>query len=49
MEIGKILSLSEHTVNHYFTLSATKLGATNRTHAVAKAIKVGLIDLDEIN
>ena len=48
-EIATILSLSEHTVNHYFTIAANKLGATNRMHAMAKAIRMGLISFDEIN
>jgi len=47
-EIAKILGLSEHTVNHYFILASQKLGATNRSQAVAKAIKQGLVSLDEI-
>ena len=47
-EIAIILSLSEHTVNHYFTIAATKLGANNRTHATAKAIQQGIIRFDEI-
>jgi len=48
-EIAIILSLSEHTVNHYFSIAATKLKANNRTHAAAKAIRMGLISFDEIN
>ena len=48
-EIGTILSLSEHTVNHYFTLAGQKLGTNNRVHTVARAIKLGLIDLSELN
>lgn len=48
-EIGKILSLSEHTVNHYFNIICAKLQAVNRVHAVAMAIKMGLIGLDEIS
>lgn len=47
-EIAQILSLSEHTVNQYFTIVATKLNASNRTHAVAKAIQCGLLPLEEI-
>jgi len=48
-EIALILSLSEHTVNHYFVVAAAKLQANNRAHAIAKAIKLGIIGLDEIN
>ena len=48
-EIGTILSLSEHTVNHYFTLAGQKLGTNNRVHTVARAIKLGLIDPSELN
>jgi len=43
-EIATILSLSEHTVNHYLNRAAAKLGASNRTHAVAKAFRQKLID-----
>lgn len=43
-EIGIILDLSPHTVNHYLGSAARKLGATNRMHAVAKALRLGLID-----
>ena len=48
-EIGKLLSLSEHTVNHYFSLAGQKLGTQNRIHTVAKAIRLGLIDLSELS
>ncbi len=47
-EISRILSLSEHTVNHYIAAAVRKLDATNRPHAIAKAIKAKLIDVDEI-
>lgn len=43
-EIGKILSLSEHTVNHYLNSATRKTGAVNRTQAVAVAIRNGWID-----
>ena len=42
-EIADILGLSEHTVNHYLNRAAKKLGAGNRTHAVAKAMRRGWI------
>jgi LuxR family quorum sensing-dependent transcriptional regulator len=43
-EIASILELSEHTVNHYLSSACQKLGAMNRAHAVAKAIRSGLLD-----
>lgn len=43
-EIAAILQLSEHTVNQYLASSIQKLGATNRVHAVAKAMRLKLID-----
>lgn len=43
-EIAGILGLSEHTVNQYVATSTQKLGAVNRTQAVAKAIRLRLID-----
>ncbi|MEM1365787.1 MAG: LuxR family transcriptional regulator [Pseudomonadota bacterium] len=42
-EIGTILSLSEHTVNHYITSATRKLDAVSRPQAVAKALRLGLI------
>ena len=42
-EIAIILSLSQHTVNHYLTNAARKLDTTNRTHAVSKAIRLKII------
>lgn len=43
-EIGKILGLSEHTVNHYLNSATRKTGSVNRTQAVAVAIRNGWID-----
>ncbi|MBB3944937.1 DNA-binding CsgD family transcriptional regulator [Rhizobium skierniewicense] len=43
VEIAEILSLSEHTVNHYLNRATKKLNTVNRTQAVAKALRVGLI------
>lgn len=43
-EIAIILKLSEHTVNHYLTAACQKLGATNRAHAVYKAMRIGVIE-----
>jgi|GEM_PF-3253797 len=42
-EIAGILELSEHTINNYMANLINKLGATNRNHAVAIAIHLGLI------
>lgn len=42
-EIAEILVLSEHTVNHYLNRATKKLNTVNRTQAVAKALRVGLI------
>jgi DNA-binding CsgD family transcriptional regulator len=43
-ETSIILELSENTVNQHIASAASKLGAMNRTHAVAKAAKLGLIN-----
>lgn len=48
-EIALILDLSEHTVNHYIAIASSKLNARNRVHAVAKAIRFGLIRMTEIS
>jgi len=42
-EIGMILGLSEHTADKFIRLACRKLYAANRTHAVAQAIRLGLI------
>ncbi len=42
-EIADILALSKHTVNHYLNRAADKLGTSNRTQAVAKALRLGII------
>ena len=41
-EIAVIAGLSEHTVNHYVTLATQKLGCSNRTQAVVRAIRLGM-------
>jgi LuxR family quorum-sensing system transcriptional regulator CciR len=41
--IGKILDVSEHTVNFHLKRSMVKLGATNRMQAVVSALRLGLI------
>ena len=43
-EIGTILSISQHTVNHYLTGAIQKLNAINRTQAVVKALHFSLIE-----
>ncbi|MEQ8482263.1 MAG: LuxR C-terminal-related transcriptional regulator [Hoeflea sp.] len=43
-EIAKITGLSEHTVNHYATIATQKLGCSNRTQAVVRAIRLGVFD-----
>jgi len=43
-EIAEILTLSEHTVNHYLNRATKKLDTVNRTQAVAKALRIGLIE-----
>ncbi|MDO6962627.1 LuxR family transcriptional regulator [Rhizobium alvei] len=42
-EISEILGLSEHTVNHYLNRATKKLDTVNRTQAVAKALRTGII------
>ncbi|MBP1853344.1 helix-turn-helix transcriptional regulator [Rhizobium halophytocola] len=44
VEIGQILSLSDHTVNAYMTNAMRKLDSVNRTQLVAKAIRMKLIN-----
>ncbi len=43
-DIASSLGLSVHTANQYLTNSTHKLNAVNRIHAVAKALRSGLID-----
>lgn len=43
-EIATILELSPHTVNHYINSVCVKLDCTNRTQAVAKALRTGMIN-----
>lgn len=47
-EIAGILELSEHTVNHYLTNAAIKLGASNRVHAIIRAMILGLLQPGDI-
>jgi LuxR family quorum sensing-dependent transcriptional regulator len=41
----EVLKISEDTVQTHIKHAIDKLGATNKTHAVAKALRLGLIDL----
>lgn len=43
-EIAAQLGLSVHTANQYLANTTQKLDAVNRMHAVAKAMRLGLID-----
>ncbi|AXV15919.1 LuxR family transcriptional regulator [Neorhizobium sp. SOG26] len=43
-EIGRILSLSDHTVNAYMSNAIKKLDCVNRTQLVAKALRLRLIN-----
>lgn len=43
-EIAAELGLSVHTANQYLTNTTQKLNAVNRMHAVAKALRLGLIE-----
>jgi DNA-binding CsgD family transcriptional regulator len=43
-EIAQITGLSEHTVNHYATIATQKLGCSNRTQAVVRAIRLGIFE-----
>ncbi|WP_426441086.1 autoinducer binding domain-containing protein [Bradyrhizobium genosp. P] len=42
-EIGKILEVSENTVNFHLKNAIRKLGTSNRTHGIVKAIRHNLI------
>lgn len=42
-EISRLLGLSVHTANQYLTNTTHKLNAVNRVHALAKAMREGLI------
>lgn len=45
-DISVILSISERTVKFHVDNIMRKLGAVSRTHAVAIAVSVGLVDID---
>jgi hypothetical protein len=44
-EIGEILTVSKQTVDEHVQTATRKLGAANRTHAVAIAIRYRLFDI----
>ena len=44
-EVGVILGIAERTVVDHLTKAKEKLGAATRTHAVAKAVMLGLIEV----
>jgi len=48
-EISIILKLSEHTINNYISNACRRLDAANKSHAVAKAIQLGMIDTSELS
>jgi DNA-binding NarL/FixJ family response regulator len=45
-EISFLVGLSEKTVNYYMRQLTSKLSARNRTHALVKAFRMGLVNLD---
>ena len=44
-EIGEILHIAKRTVDEHVQTAVRKLGAVNRTHAVAIAVRDGIISL----
>ena len=44
-EIGEILHIAQRTAEEHLATAARKLGAVNRTHAVAIAIRSKVISL----
>lgn len=48
-EMGLILGLSEHTINHYLGRVQRKLDVSSRAQAVAAAIKNGVIELESLD
>ncbi len=45
-EIGQILNLSQYTVKNHVSRILKKLDVSNRQHAVAKGVDLGLVMLD---
>ncbi|WP_426130393.1 response regulator transcription factor [Pararhizobium sp. PWRC1-1] len=44
-DIAQLLGLSEHTVNHHLLSAGRKLGASNRTHSVIRAVRRGILSI----
>jgi LuxR family quorum sensing-dependent transcriptional regulator len=44
-EIGEILLITKRTVDEHVQTAVRKIGASNRTHAVALAIRDGIIEI----
>jgi LuxR family transcriptional regulator, quorum-sensing system regulator BjaR1 len=44
-EIGEILDITKRTVDEHAHTAVRKLGAVNRTHAVAIAVRERIIDV----
>jgi LuxR family quorum sensing-dependent transcriptional regulator len=44
-EIGEILNIAKRTVDEHVQTAVRKLGAVNRTHAVAMAVRDAIISL----
>ena len=44
-EIGEILDIAKRTVDEHAQTAVRKLGAVNRTHAVAIAVRERIIDV----
>ncbi|MGH6726041.1 MAG: response regulator transcription factor [Pseudolabrys sp.] len=42
-EMAELLGVSKSMAMHYLRVAARKLGARNRVHAVAIAVRIGLI------
>jgi LuxR family transcriptional regulator, quorum-sensing system regulator BjaR1 len=47
-EIGEILDISKRTVDEHVLAAVRKLGAVNRTHAVALALRDGVIRISDV-
>jgi LuxR family transcriptional regulator, quorum-sensing system regulator BjaR1 len=45
LEIGEILHITKRTVDEHVNSAVRKLGALNRTHAVAIALRNGIIEI----
>jgi LuxR family quorum sensing-dependent transcriptional regulator len=44
-EVGEILNIAKRTVDEHVQTAVRKMGAVNRTHAVALAIRDGIIEV----